>query len=283
MLIAFCSAKARCKRAFLVGISHYDVAINAHQWSDINGLNDVMLISRLLKKQGFHVTQIIDQNATYKNIISELKLFISNTRPGDLVYLHFSGHGQPVEDVNHDETDGWDESFIPIDACKIYKKGIYEGEYHILDDDINKFVTQLRRKVGNKGFVYVIIDACHAGTESRGNEKILRGTHAAFCYTKGLVYKPLVDKRMIMLLPHSAKLADVMFFEACRADQVNREIFINGKFYGALSYNISQAMLECQLGFSPKKFLACLMESIAQKGRWPNSQNMVIETSLTDK
>jgi hypothetical protein len=32
--------------------------------------------------------------------------------PGDIIYLHFSCHGQPFEDMNGDEADGWDESYL---------------------------------------------------------------------------------------------------------------------------------------------------------------------------
>lgn len=131
---------AQRKRAFLVGISHYDTALTAYQWNNINGVEDVNLLSPILKEQGFSVTSILDEKATYQNISTQLTSFIKKTKKGDIVYLHFSAHGQPVEDMNGDEEDGWDEAIVPIDAYKLYKKGVYEGKSHLLDDQLNKYV-----------------------------------------------------------------------------------------------------------------------------------------------
>ena len=112
---------AQRKRAFLVGISHYDTALTSYQWNDINGVEDVNLICQFLKKQGFTTTTLLDEQATFDNITTKITLFIENTKKGDLVYLHFSTHGQPVEDVNGDEEDGWDESIRFI--RKVFMRG----------------------------------------------------------------------------------------------------------------------------------------------------------------
>ena len=130
---------AQRKRAFMVGISHYDTALTGYQWNNINGTNDVQLLSPILKKQGFYLSTLLDDQATYQNITNQLSAFTNQTKKGDIVYLHFSTHGQPVEDLNGDEEDGWDEAIIPIDAYKIYKKGVYEGKKHLLDD---KYIHQ---------------------------------------------------------------------------------------------------------------------------------------------
>ena len=54
ILIAISSfAYSQRKRAFLVGISHYDTALTGYQWNNINGINDVELLSPILFKQGF--------------------------------------------------------------------------------------------------------------------------------------------------------------------------------------------------------------------------------------
>ncbi len=126
--------KAQQKRAFMVGISHYDTALTGYQWNNINGVEDIILLEPILKKQGFYLSTLLDDKATYENITTQLSNFINQTKKGDLVYLHFSAHGQPVEDLNGDEQDGWDEAIVPIDAYKLYKKGIYEGKKHLLDD-----------------------------------------------------------------------------------------------------------------------------------------------------
>ena len=122
-LIVGISGNAQRKRAFMVGISHYDTALTGYQWNNISGVEDIKLLEPILKKQGFYLTTLMDEQATYQNITTQLSSFINKTKKGDIVYLHFSTHGQPVEDLNGDEEDGWDEAIVPIDAYKLYKKG----------------------------------------------------------------------------------------------------------------------------------------------------------------
>lgn len=282
MLCLFCliltDVDAQRKRAFMVGISHYDTALTGYQWNNINGVEDINLLSPILKKQGFNLTTILDEQATYDQITRQLSSFIKTTKRGDVVYLHFSTHGQPVEDLNGDEDDGWDEAIVPIDAYKLYRKGKYEGGKHLIDDQLNEYVKKLRRKIGPNGFLFVVIDACHAGTSSRANDETVRGTKVGFTYNNK-VFKPSPQKKSHYKIETSPKMSNVMFLEACRPDQVNTEIKINGKRYGPLSYNIAQALSAKSLSLNTDDFLKSLKSSIMNGGHWPNNQNMVTESS----
>lgn len=269
---------AQRKRALLIGISHYDTALTGYQWNDINGVEDVNLINPILKKQGFSSTILLDKQASYDNIIRQLTLLTRKTNKGDLVYLHFSTHGQPVEDINGDEIDGWDESIVPIDAFKIYRKGVYEGNKHLIDDTLNKYIKKLREKIGPTGFLYVVIDACHAGTSSRANDETIRGTHVGFTYNNK-VFKPSTNKKSHYRIESSAKMSNVMFIEACRPDQVNTEIKVGSTRYGPLSYNIAKALLSYTITSNADAFLKCVRSIIMTIGCWPNNQNIVVEKS----
>ena len=267
------------KRAFLVGVSHYDTALTGYQWNNINGVNDIKLLSPVLNRQGFQILSLQDEEATYDAITKQLKHFIHNSKEGDIIYWHFSTHGQPVEDMNGDEPDGWDEAIVPIDAFKLYHKGSYEGERHLLDDQLNTFIKQLRKKVGNKGLIYVVIDACHAGTSSRANDETVRGTKVGFTYNNK-VFKPSPQKRSHYKIEASPKMSNVMYLEACRPEQVNMEIKVKDKRYGPLSYNIAQALRAKPLSANANEFLNNVKASIMNSGYWPNNQNMVVETSF---
>lgn len=273
------AGNAQRKRAFMVGISHYDTALTGYQWNNINGTNDVQLLSPILKKQGFYLSTLLDDQATYQNITNKLSAFTNQTKKGDIIYLHFSTHGQPVEDLNGDEDDGWDEAIIPIDAYKIYKKGAYEGKKHLLDDQLNTYIKKLRTKIGPSGILYVVIDACHAGTSSRANDETVRGTKVGFTYNNK-VFKPSVQKKSHYKVDASSKMSHVMFLEACRPDQVNMEIKVKDRRYGPLSYNISQALLAKPLSTNAAEFLNSIKASIMNGGCWPNNQNLVTETSF---
>lgn len=278
LCLVFIAGNAQRKRAFMVGISHYDTALTDYQWNNINGVEDIKLLEPILKKQGFNLLSVLDKEATYNNITSQLSRFISNTQKGDVVYLHFSAHGQPVEDLNGDEEDGWDEAIVPIDAYKYYKKGTYEGEKHLIDDQLNKYIKKLRQKIGSTGFLYVIIDACHAGTSSRANDETVRGTKLGFSYNNK-VFKPSRMKQANYKVEASTKISNVLFIEACRPDQVNMEIKVDGKYYGPLSYNIAQALSAKPLSLNADEFLNNIKASILKSGLWPNNQNMVTEKS----
>lgn len=269
---------AQRKRAFMVGVSHYDTALTGYQWNNINGVEDIKLLSPVLKKQGFYLTTLLDGQATYQDITTQLTTFTNKTKKGDIVYLHFSTHGQPVEDIDGDEDDGWDEAIVPIDAYKLYKKGEYEGKKHLLDDQLNTYIEKLRSKIGPTGFLYVVIDACHAGTSSRANDESIRGTNVGFTPSRK-IFKPSPDKKSHYKIEASPKLSHVLFIEACRADQVNREIKIEDKHYGPLSYNIAQALSAKPLTNNASDFLNSLKATIIKGGQWPNNQNIVTETS----
>ena len=273
------AVQAQRKRAFLVGISHYDTALTGYQWNNINGVEDIKLLKPLLEQQGFSATALLDEQATFGNITSQLSQFTDKTKKGDIVYLHFSTHGQPVEDLDGDEEDGWDEAIVPIDAYKIYKKGMYVGDKHLTDDLLNRYVKKLRERMGSTGFLYVVIDACHAGTSSRTNDETVRGTRVGFTYSNK-VFKPSANKKSHYRIVPSAKLANVMFLEACRPDQVNTEIKVDSKRYGPLSYNIAQALSACMLTTDANTFLDYVKKSLMQNGRWPSNQNLVTETSF---
>ena len=272
------SAFAQRKRAFLVGISHYDTAMTGYQWNNINGVEDINLLSPILKKQGFSLTSVIDEQATYQNITTQLTSFIKKTKKGDVVYLHFSTHGQPVEDMDGDEEDGWDEAIVPIDAYKLYKRGVYEGKNHLLDDLLNQFVEKLREKIGAEGFLYVVIDACHAGTSSRANDETVRGTKVGFTYNNK-VFKPSTQKKSHYKMESSPKMSHVLFLEACRPDQINTEIMVAGKRCGPLSYHIAKALAAKKLSNNGSELVSSVKATIMKEGCWPSNQNLVTETS----
>ena len=285
-VIAFAVAlpvTAQTRRALLVGISDYKSPLNGYTWHNIHGANDVALMSSALKGQGFSCSGLTDAAATHDNIVSSFNGLVAASRPGDIVLFMFSGHGQPVEDRNGDEADGWDESIVPIDAWKHYDARHYHGERHIIDDDFRSMVTSLRRKVGADGMVYIVIDACHAGTFSRGdNDTPVRGTIEPFCFSaKKKVYKPRkIETANYYRVAHSPGMANVVFLEACRPYQYNREVVAaDGKPYGPLSYNLAVATRGGMDWRKPERVVDRLRTEIQNGGKWPMSQNLVVEKS----
>ena len=263
-------------RALLIGISDYSPQYN---WNTISGTNDIDLIKGVLK--GFSVKELRNENATYKNIIKEFERLIQQSKPADIVYIHFSGHGQPVEDYDGDEADGWDEAFVPYDAGEKYIQGVYEGDKHFIDDTLNGLLEQLRVKLGPSGALYVVMDACHAGEQFRGeeddDEAPVRGSIMGISKNDKQFVAKLNTVKHYPITQEPAK-SNIVMMEACRSYQVNREIKRDDKFYGPLSYSVYLVLKDMPIQSGGKWFL--YVEEMFNKQRPAgSSQRMVIEST----
>ena len=280
LLFVFASTHAQTKRAFVVGISEYQQS-GENAWAAIHGANDAELITPVLKNQGFKVTKICNKSATANKIRREMASLIASCKKGDIVYLHFSCHGQPFEDLNGDEEDGWDESIIPYDALMIYTKGKYEGANHITDDELHSFFLQLRKAVGVKGFVSVVIDACHAGNtymgEEEEDEEPFRGIKKGFS-PNGKVYRPRINARGFFHISQIPGYANIVVLQACRSYQTNYEIKQDGNYYGPLSYCVSHVLAKKAISINLDWVLE--VERMMKSDKRLTRQNMVYETSL---
>ena len=285
LLLSLCpSMYGQTKRALLVGISDYSTYSKSTtgKWSNIHGANDVELISKTLKQQGFKITSITNKNATARGIRSGLKSLTKSCRKGDVVYIHFSCHGQPFEDLDGDEEDGWDESIIPYDAQMIYRRGIYEGANHIKDDELHNYIDKMRKAVGPKGFVCVVIDACHAGNTYKGDEDedeemYCRGVKKPFS-PNGKQFRPRINAKGHFRITQHKGYSDIVILEACRSYQSNYEIKQSGKYFGPLSYYVNLVLSKQRLTRGTDWVLEVNKRMSADKRL--ARQNMVYETSL---
>ena len=206
------------KRALLIGISHYPQTTKSNPctWTNIHGSNDVRLLRGTLQKQGFRITTLTNAQATASHIRRALKRLCQQAAKGDMVVIHFSGHGQPFEDLSGDEADGWDEAIVPYDAKKCYSR-TYTGRCHIIDDELEHYINNLRTTVGPRGFVYVVLDACHMGGASRDESETdsaacARGTNVGFS-PNGRTYIPRIDRRGHFTVKASPRMAGVCYIE----------------------------------------------------------------------
>lgn len=282
VLVGVFDIHADVKRALLIGISDYPRHPSPElTWKPVHGANDVELIKGTLTKQGFTITSLTDGNASAVRIRSAFRRLIDECRRGDMVYVHFSGHGQPYEDFSGDEADGWDEAIVPYDAMPQYKKGVYEGRNHIIDDELENYISSIRSKVGPKGFVYLILDACHMGGASRGDETeetepFIRGTDQGFT-PNGKKYIPTIDRRGNMKVQSGPGMGPVCILEACRAYQTNTEIKENGSYYGPLTFYVNRTLSKIRLT-SDTDWIETVRADMG-KDRRLIKQNMVSEKS----
>ena len=164
------------KYALIIAISTYDPIT---KWNPLSSDKDIPLIKGALLKKGFEeqdITIIQDEKATKAGILAAIENLKSKISKGDIVVIHYSGHGQQILDDNGDEADGLDESLVPYDAWKKYNVK-YKGENHLRDDEIQKFVFAFRNTLGKDGQLLMILDSCHSGNATRG--PVMRGGESA--------------------------------------------------------------------------------------------------------
>lgn len=181
LLFLSVSMVAQTKRALVIGIGEQV----DKSWAKINGDKDVPLVQQMLHKVGYtDIRTLVNKQATKAGIVSAFKKLTAQCAVGDIVYIHFSGHGQQVTDVNGDEgkKDGWDEAWVPYDAYLRYDEKRYKGEKHLIDDELNTLLTAIRNKIGDSGKLLVVVDACHSGDSSRGDDidETVRGVKDEF-------------------------------------------------------------------------------------------------------
>lgn len=273
--------EAKTKRAFFIGISDYgNIDEDPNKWANISGANDIALLAPLFNEQGFIVMSLVDAQATHAGITQALKKLAKNSKKGDVVYIHFSMHGQPYEDLNGDEEDGWDEALIPVDAQMTYSEGVYDGKKHLLDDELEVYFNEIRHKIGTNGQLYVILDACHSGTASRGDNDHIRGTREGFTRS-GKDYMPdrTQETNDYFTVSTAKGQSPVTFIEACRSYQVNREVrdVDTNTWYGSLSYYIAKAM-KGNKTVGTGEWIDAIKTGMANNRRL-RKQNVVIEKS----
>ena len=148
------------RRALLVGIGAYQ------NFSRLPGApNDARAMAAFLTEQGgfaaSDIRLLTDSEATRRSILSTAREWlIDGTGAGDEALLFFSGHGFQQWDEDRDEADGKDETLVPVDA---YVDGEGRVQGMITDDEIGVLLDELE---GRR--VRVVIDACHAGTSTKG-------------------------------------------------------------------------------------------------------------------
>ena len=241
-------------RALLIGVGAYNTATTG--WGHISSVNDINLLKPKFTAIGYEVSTLTDSQATKTKVMSALNTLLANTSVGDNVYLHFSGHGQLIEDMNGDEFADFDQSFVCYDACisSNFKVGgrAYRGQNHLIDDEIFPILSGLKRKVGAKGSVMVVFDSCYSGGADRGEQDddpdpesevewtdTVRGTGDEFKVNASAD----TYLRKIKLPGEYAKGGGKLtVISACEADKRNYECRDKrtGKPYGSLSYAIAR-------------------------------------------
>ncbi|WP_127754797.1 caspase family protein [Devosia sp. 1566] len=171
VLAALTSPALAERYAVLIGVADYEAM------DDLNGPgNDVELMLSVLPHLQYSNVQVLTdapidgaRRPSLENIENVFEVTLTAIKPGDSVMIYMSGHGTRVSDENADEGDGFDETFLPIDAHYNNRGGIANA---LLDDDIGTFLDAIRSRGVD---VWLIMDSCFSASGARAPDPRLRG------------------------------------------------------------------------------------------------------------
>jgi len=225
---------SQTKRAIVIGLG-----MQADEsWGKINGDKDVPFVVNMLEKSGYskkNIVKLVNQQATKSGIMDAFISLIKSCRSKDIVYIHFSGHGQRVTDIDGDEKDGWDESWIPYDAYRKYGDND-KGEKHLIDDEIYNLLVEIKAKIGTNGKILVVADACHSGDSSFGL-KVFSNYITPPVYDRNVTIRGVSAPFIIPYKSVSRKTKDAvqwLMISACKSFEFNQEL--SKPHVGILSY-----------------------------------------------
>jgi len=215
-------------RALLIGINRYQSEVIPN----LQGThNDVGMIRQILtSKFAFksrNIVTLTDDAATRKGILSALERLLSATGPRDRVFIHYSGHGSQVQDINGDEADqdddGLDETLIPHDGRTVDIPDITDDE---LSEILDRFETDK---------IVIVIDACHSGTATRSLTPLTRSIVAdkrVRLYEKG-------EKLSSRILPLQERF---VVLTAARAHEEAMDGPVDGRYMGFFTYALGTTL-----------------------------------------
>ncbi|KAM0382547.1 hypothetical protein ACHAO7_004898 [Fusarium culmorum] len=284
---------SRCtgrRKALLIGINYFN------QEGELRGcINDVHNVSAfLVERYGYKREDMIlltdDQQdpvmiPTRENIIRAMGWLVSNAQPDDALFLHYSGHGGQVEDLDGDEDDGYDECIYPVDHSQAGP---------IIDDEIHfRVVKPLVQGVR----LTAIFDSCHSATvmdlpyvystkgvlkEPNLAKEAASGLFDAFqAYSSGDVSG--AAKSMFSMAKNAfnggdeayektkdtrTSPADVVMWSGSKDDQTSADATINAQATGAMSWAFISAIKA-----NPKQSYVELLNSVRD----------ILETKYTQK
>ncbi|NQX16722.1 caspase family protein [Rathayibacter sp. VKM Ac-2857] len=141
-------------RALCIGISAYagHDALNS-------GVKDAERWAAVLAGLGFAPTILRDKEASKEGIMLAILDLVLTARPGDVIVIHYSGHGVAVPDLDGDERFRHGRRRMDSALCPI---GFRDGTV-IVDDELALIWEQLREGVNATLF----FDSCYAGDAAR--------------------------------------------------------------------------------------------------------------------
>lgn len=236
------------KKALLIGVNRYRIP-----GADLRGcVNDVNNLAAVLTEfYGFRkadIAVLTDEKATQAAMQKGIRALVSGGRKGDVLLLHYSGHGANVPDKNGDEADNRDEILCPHDL---------DWKKPLLDDWLRSTFDRLRAGVS----LTVIMDCCHSGTNTRALfppdakrvPRYLPNPWDIMAEESGRKLRGKVSGSLRRSTAATRKRFDIVTVDipevlvtGCRDTQTSADAFLDGSYNGALTYALTRVLREAR-------------------------------------
>ena len=213
------------RRALLIGINKYAyVPPLQGSVNDIETMRQILITRYGFPENGIRLVK--DTEATRAGIIAAFEGLVKETGPEDVVYIHYSGHGSQVKDLNGDEEDGLDETLIPQD-------GRGPNVPDIIDDELDEILSRLRARNA-----LIVLDSCHSGTATRSVALRTRSV------------PPESDSRLALYKQWSVKTRAVVpllntryvLMTGAASHQPALDGPVDGRYHGLFTYALSKSL-----------------------------------------
>jgi len=252
------------KKAVLIGINRYRI-----QGADLRGcVNDVKNMQAALTAYfGFakgDVTVLTDYDATKKAMQAAIKGLVAGAKKGDVLLLHYSGHGSNVPDDNGDEADHRDEILCPTDL---------DWKDPLRDDWLRATFDTLKAGVN----LTVVMDCCHSGSNTRAIQppdapsipRYLPNPWDIMAEESGRRLRGKVTSELRSSSRTLRKKSDVvtvnipeLLITGCRDTQTSADAYIGGTYNGALTYNLVAAIQAAKGKFTYRELQQGVLERL---------------------
>ena len=233
------------------------------------------------------VTQTIetkDPEPTYENIVAQFHAITEIAQPGEQVYIHYSGHGGRMTTIYPElkGNDQQDEGIVPMDVGN-------EGGRYLRDVEL----TTLLKRMTDKGLIVtVIMDSCHSGEATRGDDVAIRGmveidtaprdSESLVAPRQELIenWQTLTDGIPASITPGHwlPQSKDYVLLAACRPSEYAFEYAVSGKErHGALTYWMIDTLTSSPSGLTYKTLHDRVSAKIQSK--FPQQMPMLVGES----
>jgi hypothetical protein len=171
---------------------------------------DAKDMAALAESQGFVPTLLLTAEATADAILGKMREAAEQLAAGDIFFVTFSGHGGRVDDLNSEEPDQKDETWVAYDR-------------QVADDELFHALSRFAPGVR----VVVASDSCHSGSVHivgpslpEGAKAMPKNIEAAEQVARGPLYEEIQRTVPDAGLSVQRLSADVLLLSACADDEL---------------------------------------------------------------